>query len=105
MGREEASASKEHHSNDEGRLDLWDLWSAEDSTKKEVPTAEVLLGSDNDATPSSRLREYLARPERVGRRPTVLESSTSVNVGHGGQADELSLAEGPEDTVTSSTNS
>ncbi len=41
-----------------------------------APDKDAPPGSGpGDATPSSRLREYLARPERTGRRPVVLDGS------------------------------
>lgn len=45
--------------------DLWTLWGQDDGRSAPTSAAE-------DATPRARLREYLARPERTGRRPVVL---------------------------------
>lgn len=57
--------------------DLWTLWGQDDSQAE-------------DATPRSRLREYLARPERAGRRPVVLQDAA------GGALGAPSLAALPE---------
>lgn len=84
------------------RPDLWSLWSAD---ARDIGAAPASAGSgtghpkqdgerrsqqvftDTDshalgsgpgaATPSSRLREYLTRPERTGRRPVVLGSQVA----------------------------
>jgi len=64
-------------------LDLWSLWAKDASTAEAhenpgVATADTVLASGvGDATSTTRLREYLARPERVGRRPVALTPSAS----------------------------
>eukprot|EP00931_Biecheleriopsis_adriatica_P086878 TRINITY_DN61435_c0_g1_i1.p1 TRINITY_DN61435_c0_g1~~TRINITY_DN61435_c0_g1_i1.p1 ORF type:complete len:679 (-),score=154.41 TRINITY_DN61435_c0_g1_i1:7-2016(-) len=64
----------------EAATDLWSLWSDDvESRKATTPAAGVGTflpgeGAVGGATPPSRLRDYLSRPERVGRRPVVLRS-------------------------------
>mmetsp|Transcript_78182 Transcript_78182/g.148564 ORF Transcript_78182/g.148564 Transcript_78182/m.148564 type:complete len:715 (+) Transcript_78182:276-2420(+) len=73
--------------------DLWTLWGADAtgdtggvkfqergkaSQKASTgPESDVLGGGAGEATPASRLREYLARPERAGRKPVVLGSQAA----------------------------
>ncbi|CAJ1347003.1 unnamed protein product [Effrenium voratum] len=51
-------------------LDLWELWKNADKDVKEAPVEGPEEGA---ATPPSRLREYLARPQQVGPKPVVLD--------------------------------
>jgi len=59
--------------------DLWSLLQAEasDAPLDRVTRAaeQPMLGEHDtdDATPGTRLREYLSRPERLGRRPITLD--------------------------------
>ncbi|CAK9097984.1 unnamed protein product [Durusdinium trenchii] len=56
-------------------LDLWDMWSNADKADDKSQGQDSFADSDDGtATSSSRLREYLARPEKVGRKPIVLDS-------------------------------
>ncbi|CAE8667769.1 unnamed protein product, partial [Polarella glacialis] len=75
--------------------DLWSLWSQADESssssgrrsKESKVTASGVQdaavgflpgeGAVGSATPPSRLKDYLSRPERVGRRTVVLPSSGS----------------------------
>lgn len=54
-------------------LDVWELWGKDGVSGEEEKKLAPGSGA-GDATPSGRLREYLARPERTGtgRRPLVL---------------------------------
>lgn len=54
-------------STSEPPLDLWELWS-----NAKVAPSTGMEASDDAATPPSRLREYLSRPEKIGRKAVVL---------------------------------
>lgn len=64
-------------------MDLWDLW----SNAKVVPSTgtEDLSSTDDAATPASRLREYLSRPEKIGRKAVVLGDERAAETGGGGR--------------------
>jgi len=77
------------------RPDLWELWSEEGSRAQSVErSGGGEIDDSDDATPASRLKEYLARPQRLGRRPIVLSTKDQRDapaspVTQTGQADDL----------------
>merc|ERR1712194_552318 len=58
-------------------MDLWSMW---EESKESAGTRGSGDADREEATPPTRLRASLARPERIGRRPVVLPEVQSERV-------------------------